>query len=473
MYQIHKKCAEALNGGYMFNINQIHEEYQSKLITAEYAASLVKSNYRINFGLGTGTSVYMDRALAERLKGDNLLRGLEIQTEIAIRNDVLETFKVVGDRPDVCRFYSSHFGALDRAMQKQGNSWYIPILFNEESRYWHQEGNEFDICCIQVAPMDRYGNFNFGPINADLWGIIKNSNRVIVEVNENVPIALGINSHINISEVNYIIEGDNPPLAEFIPNAGTNEDRRIAEYVVGKIKNDSTLQLGIGAVPNSVGSLLAASDIRDLGAHTEMFVDAYVDLYNAGKLTNRKPFDKGLSVYTFAGGSRKVYDFIDDNPICCCAPVDYVNSVHTISKIDNFISINSCVGLDLYGQVCAESVGFRHISGTGGQLDFVLGAFLSNNGKSFICTHSSRVNKDGELESQIHPVLPAGSIVTTPRAAVNYIVTEYGGVNLKGKSTWQRAEALISIAHPAFREELIKEADKMGIWRNTSKGEYL
>lgn len=457
----------------MFNINQIQEEYKTKLITAEYAASLVKSDYRIHFGIGTGTSVYMDEALAKRLEGDSLLRGLQIQTEIAIRHDILETFKVVGDKPEICRFHSSHFGTLDREMQKAGNNWYIPILFNEERLYWEQKGNDFDICCIQVAPMDKYGNFNFGPVNCDIWGVIKNSKRVIVEVNESVPIALGYDSHINISEVNYIIEGENPPLAEFPVKNGTAEDRRIAESIVDMIDNHSVLQLGIGAVPNSVGSLLATSDIRDLGAHSEMFVDAYVDLYNAGKLTNRKPIDKGLSVYTFAGGSKKVYDFIDDNPICCSAPVDYVNSVHTISSIDNFISINSCIGLDLYGQVCAESAGFRHVSGTGGQLDFVLGSFLSRNGKSFICTHSTRTRKDGTLESLIHPILPAGSIVTTPRAAVNYIVTEYGGVNLKGKSTWQRAEALISVAHPDFREELIREADKMGIWRNTSKGEYL
>lgn len=457
----------------MFNINQIQEEYKTKLITADYAASLVKSDFRLHFGIGTGTSVYMDRALAKRFEKDTLLRGLQIQTEIAIRHDVLETYKAVGGSPEICRFHSSHFGALDRMMQKEGNSWYIPILFNEQSLYWEQKGNGFDICCIQVAPMDKYGNFNFGPVNADLWGVIKNSRRVIVEVNEKIPIALGYDSHINISEVNYIIEGDNPPLAELPIKEGTPEDRRIAEYIVDKVENNSVLQLGIGAVPNSVGSLLANSDIRDLGAHSEMFVDAYVDLYNAGKLTNRKPIDKGLSVYTFAGGTKKVTDFIDDNPICCSAPVDYVNSVHTVASLDNFISINSCIGVDLFGQVCAESTGFRHVSGTGGQLDFVLGAFLSKGGKSFICTHSTRTNKNGELESLIHPTLPQGSIVTTPRAAVNYIVTEYGGVNLKGKSTWQRAEALISVAHPDFREELIKEAEKMGIWRNTSKGEYL
>lgn len=219
--------------------------------------------------------------------------------------------------------------------------------------------------------------------------------------------------------------------------------------------------------------MLAESDISDISAHSEMFVDAYMNLYYAGKLTNNKKADKGLSVYTFAGGSKELYEFIDDNPICCSAPVDYVNSIHTISQIDNFVSINSCIGIDLYGQVCSESAGFKHISGTGGQLDFVQGAFLSKNGKSFICTHSTGKDRDGNKISKIHPTLPAGSIVTTPRSAVNYVVTEFGAVNLKGKSTWQRAENLISIAHPEFREELIKEAEKMGIWRNTSKIEYI
>ncbi len=444
----------------------------SKLITADYAANLVKSNYRLHFGIGTGTSVYMDRALASRLKNDTLLRGLEIQTEIAIRKDLMETYKAT-QSVEQARFYTTHFGMHDRMMQREGNTWFVPQLFNEEPLYWAQEGNGFDICCFQVAPMDKYGNFNFGPVNADLWGIIRHSKTVIVEVNESMPIALGYDSHINIAEVSYIIEGDNPSLPEMKPKAASDEDKRIAEFIVGKVNNFSTLQLGIGAVPNSVGTMLADSDIRDLSAHSEMFVDGYVDLYNAGKLTNRKPRDKGLSVYTFAGGSSRVYDFIDDNPICCSAPVDYVNNVHTIAEFDNFISINGCIGIDLYGQVCSESVGFRHVSGTGGQLDFVLGAFLSNGGKSFICTKSAREDKDGNKHSLIHPTLPRGSIVTTPRAAVHYVVTEFGGVNLKGKSTWQRAEQIISIAHPECREELIKEAEKMGIWRRTSKGEYL
>ena len=456
----------------MYDISQVQSEYKTKLIDADFAASLVKSNYRLHFGVGTGSSIYMDRALGKRLKTDTLLRGLEIQTEVAVRNDLLETFKATRDVNTV-RFYSSHYTAMDRMMADAGNCWYVPILFNEEPLYWGQEGNGFDICCIQVAPMDRYGNFNFGPTNADLLGIIRNSKIVIVEVNEKMPIALGYESHINISDVNYIIEGESPELAEFKAAPASPEDRRIAESIVDRIRNESTLQLGIGAVPNAIGGLLAESDIRDLGGHSEVIVDSFMNLYYAGKLTNKKKVDKGLTVYTAAVGSKALYDFIDDNPICCAAPVDYVNSVHTISQIDNFISINSCVGVDLYGQVCSESAGFRQLTGTGGQLDFVLGAFLSKNGKSFMCTHSTRTKPNGEVVSLIHPTLPRGSIITTPRRATHYVVTEYGAVNLKGKSTWQRAESLISVAHPDFREELIQEAEKMGIWRNTSKIEYI
>lgn len=215
--------------------------------------------------------------------------------------------------------------------------------------------------------------------------------------------------------------------------------------------------------------MLADSDQRNINAHTEMFTDAYVDLFAAGKLTGNKPIDKSKAVYTFAGGTKRLYDFIDDNPICCNAPVDYVNNIATIAQIDNFVSINSCIQVDLYGQVCSESAGYQQISGTGGQLDFVLGAYQSNGGQSFLCTPSTRVGKDGQLESLISPVLPPGAIVTTPRMATNFIVTEYGAADLKGKTTWERAERLISIAHPDFRDQLIKDAEKMGIWKNSSK----
>ena len=189
-----------------------------------------------------------------------------------------------------------------------------------------------------------------------------------------------------------------------------------------------------------------------------------------GKITGRKKsLDKGRQVYAFAAGTQKMYDYLNNNPECMCAPIDYTNSIEKIASIDNFVSINNAVDVDLYGQINAESAGTRHISGAGGQLDFVMGAYLSNGGKSFVCCSSTFTSKDGTVHSRIRPTLAEGSIVTDTRANAHYIVTEYGKVCLKGMSTWQRAEALISIAHPDFREELIRSAEKQKIWRKSNK----
>ena len=224
-------------------------------------------------------------------------------------------------------------------------------------------------------------------------------------------------------------------------------------------------------MPNAVGSLIAQSDLKDLGVHTEMYVDAFVDIANAGKITGvNKAIDKGRQVYAFGAGTKKLYDYLNNNPACMSAPVDYTNDVRTISQLDNFMSINNAVDLDLFGQVNAESAGVKNISGAGGQLDFVLGAYLSKGGKSFICCSSTFMDKKtGQLQSRIRPTLANGSIVTDTRANIHYLVTEYGLVNLKGLSTWQKAEAIISVAHPDFRDQLIADAEKMHIWRRSNK----
>ena len=245
----------------------------------------------------------------------------------------------------------------------------------------------------------------------------------------------------------------------------------IANLVVPEIPDGACLQLGIGAVPSAIGRMIAESDLKDLGVHTEMYVDAFVEIAEAGKITGaRKPFDRGRQVYAFAAGSQKLYDYLNNNPECCCVPVDYANDVARVSQIDNFISINGAVDIDLYGQVSSESSGTRHISGAGGQQDFVLGAYLSKGGKSFICCPATvKDKKSGELKSRIRPTLLEGSVVTATRTNLHWLVTEYGKFNAKGKSTWERAEGIISLAHPQFRDELIAQAEKMHIWRRSNK----
>ena len=301
---------------------------------------------------------------------------------------------------------------------------------------------------------------------------IRSAKKVIVEVNQNMPICLGgFDNCVSINDVDLIVEGSNTDLYELGGGgAATDIDHAVAKYTVDEIPDGACLQLGIGGMPNAVGSLIAESDLKDLGVHTEMYVDAFVDIAKAGKITGmRKNIDKGRQVYGFAAGTKKLYDYLNNNPACMAAPVEYTNDIRSISALDNFMSINNAVDIDLFGQVNAESAGIKHISGAGGQLDFVLGAYLSNGGKSFICMSSTFKAKDGTVTSRIKPTLDNGSIVTDTRANIHYFVTEYGIVNLKGLSTWQKAEALISVAHPDFRDQLIAEADKLHIWRNSNK----
>jgi acyl-CoA hydrolase len=324
---------------------------------------------------------------------------------------------------------------------------------------------------IKVTPPDQHGYVNLGTSNSITHAFCDAAKIVIAEVNSSVPRCLGgLRETLHVSEIDYFVQGDNRPLINLSELPISDIDKKIATIILEQIGDGACLQLGIGAMPNAVGAMIAQSDLQDLGVHTEMLVDSFVDMYEAGRISGlRKQLDKGKMVYTFAMGTKKLYDFLDNNPICASFPVSYTNDPDTICQNDNMICINNAIEVDLYGQVASESSGIRQISGTGGQLDFIYGSYKSKGGKGLICLTSTFVDDKGQIQSRIKPILTPGAIVTVPRSINFYVVTEYGVAMLKGKSSWERAEALINIAHPDLRDELIKEADANKIWVKTNK----
>ncbi len=439
--------------------------YKSKLTTAAEAVKLVRSGDWVDYTWCTNHPVALDKALAER--------GPELQ-DVKVRGGVtmwMPEIAKADDAGDHFAWHSWHCSGVDRKIIAKGMGWFCPIRYSELPRYYRENLPPTDVVMMQVPPMDSHGNFSLSLAPSHLYDMCARAKHIIVEVNENLPVVYGLNkTEINIEQVTYVVEGENPPIAELGSAAPSDVDKAVANLIVPEIPNGACLQLGIGGMPNAVGAMIAQSDLKDLGVHTEMYVDGFVDIALAGKINGKnKNLDYGRQVFAFAAGTKKLYDYVDRNPDVMGATVDYTNDVQVIAQLDKFISINNAVDLDLFGQVNAESAGIKHISGTGGQLDFVMGAYLSKGGKSFICLSSAMKAKDGTLKSRIVPTLTPGSIATDPRSCVQYIVTEYGMVNLKGLSTWQRAEALISIAHPQFRDELIAEAEKMHIWRRSNK----
>lgn len=442
------------------------QEYQSKLKTADEAVKVVQSGDWVDYGWCTGTPDALDRALARRT--DEL-------RDVKVRGGILLKPLAIFEREDAGEHFcwnSWHMGGLERKLIARGCAYYSPLRYSELPRYYRENIQPDDVAMFVVAPMDKHGYFNFGPNASHLMAICETAKHIIVEVNENMPRCLGgMEEGIHISQVDAIVEGENPAIGELGGGGpATDIDKAVAKLIVDEIPNGACLQLGIGGMPNAVGSLIAESDLKDLGVHTEMYVDAFVDIARAGKINgSKKNIDRFRQTYAFGAGTKKMYDYLDENPELMSAPVDYTNDVRNIAKLDNFISINNAVDFDLFGQINAESAGTKHISGAGGQLDFVMGAYMSHGGKSIVCCSSTFTRKDGTVESCIQPTLAPGSIVTDTRANTHYLVTEYGKVCLKGLSTWERTEKIISIAHPDFRDWLIEEADKMHIWRRSNK----
>ena len=441
----------------------VYEEYRAKLCAPEQAVQIVKSGDWVDYTTNVCFPALLDEALAKRR---------DALSDVKIRGNLLfGPIQTVECDPSREHFlYNSwHCSGYERRLCDKGLCNYIPMVFRNLGWYY-ENFLTVNVAMMAVAPMDKHGYFNLSCASGVAKAILDKADVVILEVNEHLPrIYGGFDESIHISEVDYVVEGEHAPLPQFPIAEASEEDRAIAALLVPHICDGATLQLGIGSMPNVVGAMIADSDLKDLGMHTELCGDAYFRMAQAGKLTNRrKSFQRGKGVTGIVFGSQDLYDWVDENPGVIVEPLSYVNDPAVIARNDNMISINSCVSADLYGQVCAESAGLRHISGTGGQLDYLTGAAQSKGGKAFICMTSSFVDKVGVRHSRILPHFD-GDIVTDPRSQAYYIVTEYGCVNLAGRSTWERAEALISVAHPDFRDELIRAAEEQKIWRRHQK----
>jgi acyl-CoA hydrolase len=422
------------------------------LVSAEEAAALVKSGDWVDYAINGAQPVVFDRALAARASE---LRGVKIRSGLALKpRAVIEADKT----GESFALLAWHFSGADRKAHDAGLTHYIPMNFGECPDYYRRFISRVDVACIQTAPMDEHGYFNFSAAVTYLKAMTERATKIVVEVNPAFPRVLGCEESVHASEVDCVIEGDGAPTPTLPAAPPTEADKTVARLIAAEIEDGSCLQIGIGGMPNAVCSMLKDAGVKDLGVHTEMLVDGMIELYEAGLITGaRKQLNRGQMIFTFALGSARLYEFIDQNPGAQSYPVDYTNLPDNIARNERVVSINNTTQIDLQGQAASESSGHRHISGTGGQLQFVRGAYQSKRGKSFICL-SSIYERNGKRESRIVTTLTPGNIVTTPRTDTMYVVTEYGMVNLKGLSVPERARALIGIAHPDFREPLEREA---------------
>lgn len=425
---------------------------QAKRVSAEEAAGLVRSQSWIDYGFCLGQPDVFDKALAARrseLQDVRIRAGVTVSPRAVLESD-----------PDGghFRWFNWHFSGYDRKFHDLGRCNYIPMNFGEAPDYYRRFLDPVDLVCIKTAPMSADGSFNMGPSTSYQRAIIERARRVVVETCASVPHAPGPGNDLRADEVDFVIEGGSAPLPQLPSTTPGEAEIRIAAQIAERIEDGACLQIGIGALPNAVCSLLKSANLRHLGIQTEMLVDGMVDLIEAGIVTNeRKTLDPGFTVYSFALGSERLYKMIDGNPLLKAYSVDYTNLPSQIATNDKVVSVNNTTEIDLQGQAASESSGHRHISGTGGQLQFVRGAYSSRGGQSFLCL-TSTYEKSGQRKSRIVSQLTPSSIVTTPRTDVMYVVTEWGMVNLKGKSVAERALALISLAHPDFREELERDA---------------
>ena len=416
--------------------------YEQRKMTAEEAVKKIKSGDRVVIGHAVGEPSHVIEAMVANAQA---YENVEIVHMVAMG-------KCEYARPEMAAHF--HHNALfvgggTREAVASGRGGFTPSFFYQVPSLFSQQ-LPVDVALVTVTPPDENGMCSLGVSVDYTLEAVKQAKLVIAQVNDQMP-CTGPYSLVRVEDIDCFVE-HSAPIIELAPPKIGDVERAIGEHCASLVEDGDTLQLGIGAIPEAV--LLFLKDKKDLGIHSEMFSDGVVELVNAGVITNRrKSLLPGKFVAAFLMGTKKLYDFVDHNPDVELRPVDYVNHPVVVAQNDHIVSINSCVQVDLMGQVASESVGLKQISGVGGQVDFVRGAAMSAHGKSIIAMPSTAAK--GTV-SKIVPLLDEGAAVTTSRNDVDYIVTEYGIAHLKGRTLRQRAHALIEIAHPDFRPELIR-----------------
>ena len=428
------------------------EVYKSKLRSAEDAVELIPDGASIVQPIIAGEPPALLAAIAQAAR-DGRFTKLTMRallpftaTKATVLDEALR---------DVIRWESLFVGGADRDAVKEGRASFTPNFFHQVPRLL-SEFIPVDVFIGTVSPMDRHGFMSLG-VSVDYSSTAASVAKVVLlEVNEHMPRVHG-RSFLHISEATAVVER-HAPLPELPAPKLRPEDDAIGGYIASLVPDGATIQLGIGGIPNAVAHYLRQH--RDLGIHSEMFTDSMVDLIESGIANGvRKTLHPKKAVFAFAAGSRRMYEFLDDNPYCESHSVSHTNSPDVIAQNNELMSVNAAIEVDLTGQCCAESIGPVQFSGTGGQADFVRGAFNSPGGKSFLAFYSTA--RSGEV-SRVVPTLTPGAVVTTPRQDVHYLVSEHGIALLKGKSVPERAKAIIGLAHPKFRDWLTEESRKLG-----------
>lgn len=419
--------------------------------TALEAVSIIGSGEKIWCHSMAATPTVLLEALAQhaRTLSDVTIMQLHLEHAESIADPELD-----GHLRNRCFFA----GKTTRNLINEGRADYVPMFLSEIPKLFRHREQQVDTALVQVSTPDQHGNCSLGISVEATAAACDVAERIIAHVNPNMPRTHG-DSFINIRDIDYAYVDDTPLIT--LENKGISDtEQRIGEIVASRINDGDCLQMGIGAIPDAALSFM--KDRRDLGVHTEMFSDGALDLIEAGVITNaNKKIARGRTVTGFTMGSERLYRFVNDNPEVTFLDIEFVNNPVVIAKNPQVTSINSAIQIDLTGQVCADSMGHKIYSGVGGQVDFVLGASFSEHGKSIIALPSTA--KKGTL-SRLVPALERGAGVVTTRALVDYVVTEYGIAELRGRSIAERARDLINISHPDFREELSREArDTLGL----------